>query len=130
MELYNRNLDCAVTTYKYRGCVSVTTFGEDPGHHDPYYHTEDFEDPNPLIARSKALSWYKHTIAGLEREGRYFLPFASPDEFVLGKNAAYTVMVSFVICNGSDEDEYDLLGTDERTMNDTLELEELNHIFD
>ena len=130
MELYNNNLSCAVTTYKYRGRVSVSTFGADPGKNEPFVHTVDFEESDPLVARGKALTWYKFTIEGLEREGKYFLPFASPEDFVLGKHAMYCVVVSFVICNGSDEDEYDLLGTDEQTMQDTLEIEELNHIFD
>lgn len=125
MELYNRNLDCAVTTYKYRGWVSVTTFGEDPGHHDPYYHTEDFEDSDMLKARTKAYNWYIETLAGLEREGKYFLPFASPEDFVSGKNAAYSVVVSLVICSGSEEDEYDLFGADDQTFEDTLEMEQM-----
>ncbi len=125
MEIYNRNLNCSVTTYKYRGYLSVTTFGADPGKNEPFYHSEDFECTNLLVAREKAINWFKQTIAGLKREGKYFLPFASPEDFIMGKNAAFSVVVSLVICQGVNEDEFDLLGTDDGTMEDTLELEDM-----
>lgn len=37
-----------------------------------------------------AIKWYKEREEGLIKEGRYFLPFASYQDFELGKNAAYS----------------------------------------
>jgi hypothetical protein len=126
MELFNNNISCAVTKYKYRGWVCVTTWGFDPEQREAVSHTEDFDVGDPLVARRAAIKWHNDTLAGLKREGRYFLPYASPKDFVHGKNAGFTILVSLVICNGSEEDEYDLLGTDDKTRDNTLEIEEMN----
>ena len=113
------------TKHKYRGYVSVTTYGMDPNKTEPYSVTVEFEHPNLFDARREGIEWFKETVNGLDAIGQYFLPFAGPNEFVLGKNAAYSVCLSLVEIYDGDEYEYELLGTDMDTMNDTLELEDL-----
>ena len=119
------NYEPLVTKHKYRGYVSVTTFGMDPNQTEPYSVTVEFEHPNLDDARNAGIEWFKETVKGLDAIGRYFLPFAGPNEFVLGKNAAYSVSLSLVEIYDEVEYEYELLGTDMDTMNDKLELEDL-----
>lgn len=118
-----RDQDYFHTKHKYRGFVLVTTFGKDPNKTEPFSYSIDFDNPQLDKAREEGIKWYQETIQGLEREGKYFLPFASPDEFELGKHAAYSVSLSLVETYGQEEYEYDLLGTDEDTMNETIEME-------
>jgi hypothetical protein len=113
------------TKHKYRGNVFVTTFGLDPNKNEPFNHTVDFESPNLFDSREAGIKWYCETIKGLNREGKYFLPFASPSEYIEGKHAAYSVNLSLVETSDGDEYEYVLLGEDQDTMLDTLEIEKL-----
>jgi hypothetical protein len=125
MEFLNNNLYPNKTYHKYRGNVMVTTFGADPGKNDAFDYTEDFEHYDLLEARRQAIEWYIETREGLEKVGKYFLPFASPKDFIEGKHAAYSVSLSLVQCYNGEEDEYDLLGSEQQTQDDTLEMEKL-----
>ena len=78
-----------------------------------------------MDSREAGIKWYCETIKGLNREGKYFLPFASPSEYIEGKHAAYSVNLSLVETSDGDEYEYVLLGEDQDTMLDTLEIEKL-----
>jgi hypothetical protein len=113
------------TKYIYRGYVMVTTFGLDPGKNEAFEDDIDFDLPYLLESREAGIKWYVDTLKGLERQGKYFLPFASPSDFVEGKNAAYTVTLSFIEIFDGDEFEYTLLGTNEDYLNSTLEMEEM-----
>lgn len=112
------------TKHKYRGNVFVTTFGLDPDKNEPFDHTVDFESPNLLESREAGVKWYCETIIGLNRVGKYFLPFASQSEYIEGKHAAYNVTLSLVETYNGEEYEYILLGDDEDSLNQTLEIEE------
>jgi hypothetical protein len=112
------------TRHIYRGYVCVTTFGKDPNQSEPFSYTIDFDNAELIEARREGIKWFEETIQGIQREGKYFLPYASPEEFELGKHAAYSVILSLVEICGKEEYEYDLLGTDIQTMHDTLEIEE------
>ena len=113
------------TKHKYRGFVSVTTFGLDPKKSKPFYESIDFDLPNLIESREEGIKWYYNTIEGLSREGKYFLPFASPSEYIPGKHAAYSVCLSLVENYDGEEFEYVLLGEDYETMLETLEIEKL-----
>ena len=113
------------TKHKYRGNVFVTTFGLDPNKNKHFNHTVDFESPNLLDSREAGIKWYYETIKGLNREGKYFLPFASPSEYIEAKHAAYSVNLSLVETSDGEEFEYVLLGEDDESMQDTLEIESL-----
>jgi len=109
--------------YKYRGDVFVTTFGLDPNKSEPFYETVDFELPSLLDSRKAGIKWYNETIQGLNREGKYFLPFASPSEYIPSKHSSYSVTLSLVEIFDGDEFEYVLLGEDDESMQETLEIE-------
>jgi len=113
------------TKYIYRGFVMVTTFGLDPDKNDAFDDSIDFDFSYLMESREAGIKWYVETLKGLEREGKYFLPFASPSDFIKGKHAAYSVTLSLIEIFDYDEFEYILLGTDEDYLNSTLEMEEL-----
>jgi len=112
------------TKHKYRGNVFVTTFGLDPNKSEPFYVTVDFELPSLLDSRKAGIKWYNETIQSLNREGKYFLPFASPSEYIPGKHAAYSVSLSLVEIFDGDEFEDVLLGEDYDKMIETMEIEQ------
>jgi hypothetical protein len=112
------------TKHKYRGNVFVTTFGLDPNKNEPFNHTVDFDLPSLLDSRKAGIKWYNETIQGLNREGKYFLPFASPSEYITGKHAAYSVSLSLVEIFDGDEFEDVLLGEDYDKMIETMEIEQ------
>ncbi len=113
------------TTYSYSGWVFVTTYGEDPGNHEPFSHTEYFDCPNLLEARKAAINWYYDTLNGLIKEGSYFLPFTGPKDFEFGKNAAFSIGVFMVHSWGDQIDEFCLLGYDEDAIEETIEMEKI-----
>lgn len=113
------------TKHLYRGYVSVTTFGLDPNKSEPFNNTVDFDYSDLLESREAGVKWYHETIEGLNRQGKYFLPFTSPSEYIAGKHAAYSVTLSLVESYDGDEYEYVLLGEDDESMDDTLEIEQL-----
>ena len=124
MNLDFKNLYPNPTTYSYSVYVHVTTFGADPGKHESYCHEEIFESENLLDARINAVEYYYQTLMGLMREGnKYFLPFAGPDEFELGKHAAFSLYLFFIHTWGDMVDEYCLLGGEEDEMVETRENE-------
>ena len=110
--------------YKYRGYVGVTTFGLDPNKNDSFDDSVDFDLSNIMESREAGIKWYVDTLTGLEKVGKYFLPFASPSDFIPGKHAAYSVKLSLIEYYDGDENEYILLGEDEGYSNDTLQIEE------
>jgi hypothetical protein len=61
-----------------------------------YSFREEFGNEKLRKAKLKALQRAKELEIILEYQGMFFLPFASPQEFVLGKNANYSITVSLV----------------------------------
>lgn len=113
------------TRYIYRGYVMVTTFGLDPGKNEAFEYNIDFDIPNLIESREAGIKWYVDTLKGIEREGKYFLPFARHPDFIPGKHAAYMVSLSLIEIIDSEDRIYILLSTDENYMDITLEMEEM-----
>jgi len=80
----------------YRVNVYVTTFGKDEGKNEPYDYDEDFKDKDLFIAREKAIECYEKTLKGIDREGKYFLPFAPHKEYEEGKHAAMSILLLLI----------------------------------
>ena len=116
---------CLPTRHYYKGHVFVTTFGLDKNKTKPFSFDVSFNQKDLSIARENGIDWFNQTIKGIQERGSYFLPYASPKDFVDGKNSCYSVVLSLVEVSGGDEFEYDLLGTDNETMLETLEIEKL-----
>jgi hypothetical protein len=72
--------------------VLLGTFGVYP----PYSFREEFGNEKLREAKLKALQRAKEIEIILDYQGMFFLPFASPSEFVTGKNAFYQITVSLV----------------------------------
>ena len=113
------------TKHYYRGHVFVTTFGLDENKTKPFSFDVTFDEKDLSVSRQNGIDWFRETIRGIEEKGSFFLPYSSPENFVDGKNSCYSVVLSLIEVSGVDEYEYDLLGTDEDTMLQTLEIEKL-----
>jgi|SRR5690554_3397383 len=123
IELVNRNLEKTEPDYFYRVCEFVTTFGADEGKNEPFSHIEDFKGNDLHECKAKAEKYYWERLEGLGG-GKYFLPFAAPENFVLGKNAAFSITLSLVeYYNDSEYSEYPLIGEDDDTAADSREIE-------
>jgi hypothetical protein len=112
------------TRHYYRGHVFVTTYGLDENKTEPFSWDFIFDEKDLSVSRQKGIDWFRDTIKGMDEKGGYFLPYASPENFVDGKNSCYSVVLSLIEVSGTDECEYDLLGTDEDTMLETMEIEQ------
>ncbi|TAH40068.1 MAG: hypothetical protein EYC69_11700 [Bacteroidetes bacterium] len=111
------------TTYYYTVMEIVTTFGYDPGKNEQFVNVKDFKGSNLRRCREEAVEWYYERSRGLENAGGYFLPFASPENFVLGKNAVYSVFLSLIEVFEGNEYEYPLTGVEDETIMENLEIE-------
>lgn len=109
--------------YFYRVSLFMTTFGADPGKHQPFSHQEDFKGDDLIACRSAAYEYYQQGYNGLDNS-RYHLPFASPQEFQLGNHAAVSIILSLVEVNSDGEEiEWPLEGEGEKEMHESRELE-------
>lgn len=109
--------------YFYRVYEFVTTFGADEGKHESFSHVEDFKGYDLLACRNSAYEYYQQRLNGLNN-GSYHLPFASPQEFQLGKHAAASIILSFVeIDSDGEEIEWSLAGDEENAIHESRELE-------
>ena len=112
----------------YRVHESVTTFKKDPGKNDSFHHDEDFKNKDLLKAKEAATQYYHKRLKGFE-SGSYFLPFAGPNDFIDGENAAFTICLSLVELLANEEEqeqEYILLPDhyeEEETMNEARNYE-------
>ena len=109
--------------YFYRGMVLVSTFGADPKKTEAFSHTENFEDSDLLTARQKAIGWWRDTQRGIDREGKYMLPYAGACDWKLGEHAMALITVSLVESTGSEEWEYTIIGGDDIEEEEALEME-------
>ena len=105
--------------YYYRVDVFITTFNV----FEPYVHTEIFENDNLHQARENALLRADELISILVKQGMFFLPFATQEEFVLGENACYSVTVSIVVQSDGNYIEYPIFGEDEFRTEEALRFE-------
>ncbi len=105
--------------YYYRVDVFITTFNV----FDSYVQTEIFENDNLHQAREKALLRADELNSILLKQGMFFLPFATPKEFVLGENACYSVTVYIVELTDDCYFEYPIFGEDEFRTEEALRFE-------
>lgn len=124
IEFINRNLEKTEPDYFYRVTEFVTTFGADPGKNEPFITDgEDFKGNDLLKCKNDAEKYYWERLQGFENT-KYFLPFAAPENFERGKNAAFSITLSLVeFYNEEEQYEYPLLGEDEETTSEGQELE-------
>ena len=123
IEFVNRNLEKTEPDYFYRVSEYVTTFGKDEGKNEPYMHEQDFKGNDLLKCKTAAEKYYWERLAGLE-QGKYFLPFAAPQDFEFGKNAAFSITLSLIEFY-TDDDYYthQLIGEDDETTAESREIE-------
>ncbi|MGM1056492.1 MAG: hypothetical protein ACQEWG_11455 [Bacteroidota bacterium] len=123
IEFKNKNLERTEPKYFYRVSESVTTFKMDEGKNESFSHHEDFKGNDLPQCKVKAEKYYWERYEGLNHNS-YFLPFHSPENFVFGKHAACSLILSFVEFYTDDNFfEHELLGEDEETMAESREIE-------
>jgi hypothetical protein len=114
------------TNYYYQVDEFVTTFGKDPGKNKPFSHTEFFRHNDLHEARKCAFEYYKQRLNGFEKNGGYFLPFASPENFVEGKNSNYSITLYLVeVGETVGEIFHPIAGEDTDEVRESLELEKM-----
>lgn len=124
IEFVNRNLEKTKPDYFYLVEEFVTTFKMDEGKNDPFSHDQKFDGKNLLKCKTDAEKYYRQRLKGLEG-GSYFLDFASPQDFKLGKNAAFSIVLSLVEYYHEDNFiMHPLLGEDEESIAESIEIEE------
>jgi hypothetical protein len=123
IELVNRNLEKTEPEYFYRVSEFVTTYGMDEGKNEPFSHFEDFKGNDLHECKAKAEKYYRERLEGLE-QGKYFLPFAAPKNFVFGKNAAFSITLALVeYYTDNNFFEHPLIGEDDETTAESREIE-------
>lgn len=130
LELFNKNLHPNnKVEYFYRVSEIVTTFKADKLKNEPFSTYQDFKDEDLIKCRNKAIEYYNHRLSNLENNCTYFLPFANPENFKLGENAAFSINVSLTVCEYLDGEsidiEYTILGESEEICLEGIEMEEL-----
>ena len=90
---------------------------------EPYSHIEKFEHENLLEARNKAFERYDILLSMVQKQGRFFLPFASQEKFVQGENACFSAQLFLVEENDCDEELYIIHGENEKTTIEALKCE-------
>ena len=99
--------------YFYRVFENLTTFKADKGKNEPFTHTENFKGRDLLECKRKAEKYFYERSNGFQNNS-YFLPFASPNNFEIGKNSVFTLILSFVEHYDEDyEIEHPLIGGEE-----------------
>ena len=123
VEFINKNLRRPDPSYYYLVREFVTTFGADQGNNEPFTHEEKFEGRDLLKCRSDAREYYMIRLNGIENN-KYFLPFAAPSDFEMGKNAAISITLALVEYYSEDNYfEHPLMGEDDRTTSESREIE-------
>lgn len=122
-EFINRNLEKTEPDYFYRVSEFVTTFGKDEGKNEPFSHEQDFKGNDLLKCKTDAEKYYWERLEGLEN-GKYFLPFAAPKDFVFGETSAFSITLSLIeYYNDDNFIEHPLIGEDEETTAESKEIE-------
>ena len=125
MNAFNENLSEKEPYHFYRVTEFVTTFKADPDKHEPFNTITDFKGEDLLKCRNEAIEFYKERIKGFENGNvKFFLPTAGRDTFELGKNAGYSLTLSFVEWyDVSEYYEHILLGEEESEILESIEIE-------
>jgi hypothetical protein len=123
IEFVNRNLEKTEPDYFYRVSEFVTTFGMDEGKNESFSHFEDFKGNDLHECKAKAEKYYLERLEGLE-QSKYFLPFAAPEQFEFGKNAAFSITLALVEYYNDDEYfEHVTIGEDYETTTESRAIE-------
>ena len=124
--VYTDDLEEREPEYLYIVSEYLTTFECDPNKTLPFEHTQYFEGNNLLKCRVEAYKWYCERSEGLIKAGQYFLPFASPQDFVMGKNACYNITLSLLQYYSDDnQTAYTIFGDSPDETAEGLELEKI-----
>lgn len=91
--------------------------------YENYSHREQFKYDDLMEAREKAFSRRQEIISLLEQQGMFFLPFSSHVDFILGKNALYTVSLILIEEINDDEEIYVLEGNKKYLLPEDLQGE-------
>ena len=91
--------------------------------YENYSHREQFKYDDLMEAREKAFSRRKEIISLLEQQGMFFLPFSSHFDFILGKNALYTVSLILIEEINDDVEIYVLEGNEKYLLPEDLQRE-------
>lgn len=96
---------------------------------DPsFHHEENFKGNDLMRCKSEAENYYREQLEALEREGKFRLPFATPQDFKLGENATFSITLYFVHSYPSGEEHlFPILGEDDETLEEGREIE--NEVF-
>ena len=105
----------------------IEVFESTLGLHEPYIHIEQIADIDLSQAKTMAIQKYNSIQNGILANGKFHLPYASPSEFVYGKNACFSITLSFVHSYGDVIEKYALAGVDEASHIEAIEFE--NYIF-
>ncbi len=123
IEFVNKNLVTKEPRYYYLVEEFVTTFGMDEGKNKPIRHEKIFEGVDLLKCKADAKKYYWERLEGLEKT-KYFLEFAAPRDFEFGKNAAFSITLSFVEYHNEEEMYiYTLIGGDANEEAESVEFE-------
>lgn len=108
-----------MTHFFYQVEEFASTFGNDQYGHEPFSYTRVFKDKDPLIAREKALDWYRERMRWYAAAGGYFLRWGAPGD----EGAAHSITLNLV----TSMFEYPIFGGDEEEVEDARDLEQ--HLF-
>ncbi|GEM_PF-4892160 len=114
-----RNTEYGIEKYHYEVEIYFNTFQV----FEPYSHIEKFESENLLESRQNAFKRYEILLAMVQRQGYFFLPFASQEDFVQGENACYSAYLFLVEEIDGEEELFIIQGENEKTTIDALKSE-------
>lgn len=110
--------------FYYKVSEFLTTFESDKNKNKPFTHEEIFKGDDLRECKVEAEKYYWERLNGMN-SSKFFLPFESPENFDLGKNASFSITLSLIEEYGeSNYIEYPLLGEDEDEMKESREVEE------
>lgn len=103
--------------YYYELEIFLHTFCD----HDSYHHLEEFHNIDLKVARNTAIESYYQNYKGIEKNG-YFLPVASFENFVVGKNSCFSIYLNFVQDINGEVEKFTIFG-DKDEQDESLEFE-------
>ena len=86
--------------------VYISTFNV----YESYVHSEVIRSEDLMEAREKAHKRREELISNLEKQGMFFLPFASQQNFVQGENACYSVDLFLIHDIDGEEEIHTIIG--------------------
>lgn len=120
-----------MTNYHYEVIEHVMTLEQNE--RKSFSHTETFEDRDIREAYKKAKKWYDDRLDGMEKKGDFYgLDFASPKDYSINENSAYSVtmyLVETALADGDLIEEniivyHPVAGESDEEMAEGLEIQE------